>query len=314
MVRQPTAFRLGKRRSTRPGRNRRDHRATQVTRVRDAGGKIWRGVSTWWCDCNGRKVPHSDSNVINGVREESLQKFFPILCVIHTRTYVMAFARSHQTPGAKSSRTEELRDQASVVNYPRSLNSSLDLNSSLEANQIREDTLNNNSDRKAKKRKLNQKKTSMGIQTQRRSPEYPASFIHPTTFNCDLLGSEEPTSPVLKKFRLDDGASQPLPTDHPDLLPIPFPTGLPLTMLYNFYAKILLQVQHHQHQIYQQRKALDHFLANQSKVDCSKESKMQLNSEVRGGMIQNSSKDGGILALQGCFTRDPHTFLAVCNA
>ena len=290
---------------------RRDHRATQVTRVRDAGGKIWRGVSTWWCDCNGRKVPHSDNNVINGVREESLQKFFPILCVIHTRTYVMAFARSHQTPGAKSSRTEELRDQASVVNYPRSLNSSLDLNSSLEANQIREDTLNNNSDRKAKKRKLNQKKTSMGIQTQRRSPEYPASFIHPTTFNCDLLGSEEPTSPVLKKFRFEDGVAQTSPTDHPDLLPILFPTGLPLSLLYNFYAKILLQVQHHQHQIYQQRQALDHFHANQSKVDCSMETKMQLNSEVRGCIIQTSSKDGGILAMPGFFARGPRTFLEV---
>ena len=193
----------------------------------------------------------------------------------------MAFARSNQTSGAKSSQTEELLDPASIVNYLCSLNSSLDLNSSLEANKIREDTLNNNSDRRAKERKLRQKRTSMGILTQRRPPAYPAIFTQPPSLNCELLGSEEPTSPVFKKPRVEEGAAQPSPTDHPDLLPFLFPTGLPLTLLYNFYAKILLQVQHQQHQIHRQRQALNHYLANQSEDHCSTESKGQLNSEVR---------------------------------
>lgn len=183
----------------------------------------------------------------------------------------MALARSEQGSEVKHLEMEE--HPASVVNYLSFLNSIL------QANNIRDDSLNNNhevlgrdqdGERKAKKRRLGHKfawRNTRGLERHRKPPENPAGFLHqtsPTPSDWELPKSDE-TSEVFK-FQV---TTKPAKTD-PELLPFLFPAGQSLAHLYSYYAKIILQVQLQQQQIHQQRQVLEHLFANRSEVGCHK--------------------------------------------
>ena len=183
----------------------------------------------------------------------------------------MALARSEH--GSEDKRLEMEEHPASVVNYLSFLNSFL------QANNIRDDSLNNNhevlgrdqdGERKAKKRRLGHKfawRNARGLGRHRKPPENPAGFLHhtsPTPRDWELPKSDE-TSPVFKFEVVAPVTAKPSKTD-PELLPVLFPAGQSLAHLYSYYAKIILQVQLHQ-----QRQVLEHLFANRSEeVGCHK--------------------------------------------